>query len=972
MPLATRKATQKKRGSKAAPKRSTASGKTAHPAIAKLAAALREREQLRQQQVATAEILKVIAASPSDAKPVFDTILAHGMRLCGASFANVFRYDGTMVELVAANLPEASMRVLRRDYPAPPSRGKVSGRVVLDGKVVEIPDIRDDPEYTGKAPRVGGHRALLGVPLLRDGRPIGAIIIARTQPGKFAPHQVAMVQTFADQAVIAIENVRLFNETREALQQQTATSEVLNVISRSPTDLRPVFEAILKSATELCEAHLGLLNLREGEGLRTVAQRGGTSEFAKWVFERGVFQPDGGWLARAMTERRPLQVADARTQPGYTQGRSNITSFVDLGRVRTFLAVPLLKEDQVIGNIGIYRPEVRPFTDKQIALVSTFAAQAVIAIENARLFNETKEALEQQTAISEVLRVISNSPADVQPVLEAVVERAARICEGFDAQIFLREGDALRHLARFGPIPIGIELGDARPLSRGWAAGRAVLDGNAIHIEDLLAVPREDYPVSRELADRAGHRTLLSVPLMRERRALGAISIRRMEVRPFTQKHIALLQTFADQAAIAIENVRLFNETKEALARQTATAEILRVISSSHIDLQPVFDTIVRNFTSLCGTVFGSVFTFDGELVHYAGGAGFTPEQDRLHRAKYPVRVDDPSAISARAIFTRAAVHVNDTFLDPAYDPKRAAALGVRRLLGLPMLRDGLPMGAIVAAWGEPGATPLHHQELLKTFADQAAIAIENARLFSEIQEKSVQLEVANKHKSEFLANMSHELRTPLNAIIGFSEALSDRLFGELNDKQLEYLKDIHESGRHLLSLINDILDLSKIEAGRMDLEVSTFHLPAALSNAMTLIRERAQRHGIQLGLEVDEQLAELTGDERKFKQIMLNLLSNAVKFTPDGGRVDVVAKNGAGSVEIAVRDTGIGIAPEDQAVVFEEFRQVGRDRMRKAEGTGLGLALTKRFVELHGGVIRLESIPGKGSTFSFTLPLRQ
>jgi signal transduction histidine kinase len=287
------------------------------------------------------------------------------------------------------------------------------------------------------------------------------------------------------------------------------------------------------------------------------------------------------------------------------------------------------------------------------------------------------------------------------------------------------------------------------------------------------------------------------------------------------------------------------------------------------------------------------------------------------------------------------------------------------------MLWEGRGIGAIWVGRQSTGEFSDKAIRLLKTFADQAAIAIENARLFQEIQDKSAQLEIANKHKSDFLANMSHELRTPLNAIIGFSEVLVDKMFGELNEKQLDYLKDIHDSGKHLLSLINDILDLSKIEAGRMDLEVSSFHLPTAIANAMTLVRERAQRHGIQLGVEVDARLGEFNADERKFKQIMLNLLSNAVKFTPDGGRVDVSAKLDTTKVEIAVKDTGIGIAPEDHAAVFEEFKQVGRDYTRKAEGTGLGLALTKRFVELHGGGISLASAPGKGSTFTVTLPLR-
>jgi len=291
-------------------------------------------------------------------------------------------------------------------------------------------------------------------------------------------------------------------------------------------------------------------------------------------------------------------------------------------------------------------------------------------------------------------------------------------------------------------------------------------------------------------------------------------------------------------------------------------------------------------------------------------------------------------------------------------------------MLVTPLYREGQPFGTILLRRKETRPFTEREIALLKTFGDQAAIAIENVRLFREIQDKSAQLEVANKHKSEFLANMSHELRTPLNAIIGFSEVLLERLFGELNEKQDDYLKDIFTSGKHLLQLINDILDLSKVEAGRMELEPSTFDLASAVANAMTLVRERAQRHGIALGQQVDPKLTVITADERKFKQILLNLLSNAVKFTPDNGRIDVTARLDESSIVVAVHDTGIGIAPEDHAAVFEEFRQVGRNYTAKQEGTGLGLALTKRFVELHGGRIWLESEPGKGSTFTFTIPV--
>jgi signal transduction histidine kinase len=298
-----------------------------------------------------------------------------------------------------------------------------------------------------------------------------------------------------------------------------------------------------------------------------------------------------------------------------------------------------------------------------------------------------------------------------------------------------------------------------------------------------------------------------------------------------------------------------------------------------------------------------------------------------------------------------------------------SATLGTRSVLFAPMLWEGRGVGAIFVARIEARAFTDKEIALLQTFADQAVIAIENTRLFREIQDKSHQLEIANQHKSEFLANMSHELRTPLNAVIGFSEVLIERMFGELNDKQADYLNDIHSSGKHLLSLINDILDLSKIEAGRMELDIDDFDVPAALANALTLVRERAQRHDITLSLQVAPEVGELRADERKLKQIMLNLLTNAVKFTPDGGRVDVSAQLANGVLEVAVADTGIGIAVEDQAAVFEEFRQVGRHYTNKQEGTGLGLSLTKRFVELHGGTIRVQSEPGQGSTFSFTLP---
>ena len=407
-------------------------------------------------------------------------------------------------------------------------------------------------------------------------------------------------------------------------------------------------------------------------------------------------------------------------------------------------------------------------------------------------------------------------------------------------------------------------------------------------------------------------------------------------------------------------------ELKRTLEQQTATSEILRVISGSMTESQPVFDAIVKNCHALFPGSRVALGLVHEERIEVRASVGGTGGSDTYEMAM------DPSSGLATSIMQRRTIHLPD-LAKAAEEFPRLSRLASEYRSGLytPLMREGKPIGVISVL--RPGAGAFDDKEiaLLQTFSDQAVIAIENVRLFNEIQDKGRQLEIANRHKSEFLANMSHELRTPLNAIIGFSEVLDERYFGELNEKQADYVKDIHSSGKHLLTLINDILDLSKIEAGRMELDVADFDLPAALQNALTLVRERAQRHGIGLDLKVDGALGNFRADERKFKQIMLNLLSNAVKFTPEGGKVSIAAKLNGSAVEVSVSDTGVGIAPEDQAIVFEEFRQVGRDYTRKAEGTGLGLALTRRFVELHGGILSLASTPGKGSTFTFTLPIR-
>ena len=1104
----------------------------------------REKEAL-EQQTATSEILRVISSSPADLQPVFDTIARNFVALSGAAFGSIFTYDGKLVHLAGGGgLPPEQDRAHRAKYPVHVDDSSVvSARTIRARAPVHVEDALVEAHYDPERARRLGVRRIVGVPMLREGEPLGALVAGWYKAGPTPKQHEELLRTFADQAAIAIENVRLFNETKEALERQTATTEVLKTISRSTFDLNAVLEVLIENATRLAGANQGFIFRFDGERARLAYSFNAPPPYRDLMEANPIPPMRGSLVGRVLLERKPVHIADALADPEFTFHEAQRA-----GGFRSMLGVPMLREGNLIGVIAMWSTEVKPFTQKQMELVSTFADQAVIAIENVRLFNETQDALEQQTAISEVLRVISASPADVKPVLDAVAVRAARICDASDVRIFLAEGGLLRHVAGFGDVPLTAEV---FPLNRDSTTGRALIENASIHIHDIQAEPESSYPISRAIAKRSGWRTALSVPLTRESRALGAVLLRRMQVHPFTEKQIALLKTFADQAAIAIENARLFNETKEALDQQKASAEVLRVISSSVADTQPVFDKILESCERL----------FEGHFM----GIGLVGQDGLLHiAARRGPRADELQTISTRpltsesglgrAIAERQIVQIADVFAEANVDPhvlSSAERAGFKSIIWAPMFWEDKGIGGIwvgrsvpggfsdkqvmllktfadqaviaienvrlfkelqqrtealtksvnqLTALGEVGqaisstldlgtvlktivsravqltgldagaiyeydgrseqfhlraaenlteevlevlrstpirkgegavggtavarepiqisetqdesyksrlrdliirtgrrallAVPLVHEEhivgaltvqrntpgpfapevvdLLKTFATQSALAIQNAKLFREIQEKSAQLEVANKHKSEFLANMSHELRTPLNAIIGFSEALIDKLFGELTDKQLEYQKDIHQSGKHLLSLINDILDLSKIEAGRMELELSSFHLPTAISNAVTLIRERALRHGIALGVDIDPRLGDFQADERKVKQILLNLLSNAVKFTPDGGRVDLNATMDTDKVEIAVKDTGVGIAPEDQGLLFEEFKQLGKDSSRKAEGTGLGLALTKRLVELHGGQILVDSAVGHGSTFRIMLPVRR
>jgi GAF domain-containing protein len=965
-----------------------------------LQASNRELTAALDKQTATSDILRVISRSQTDVQPVFDAILRSAVRLLGGHSGLLTRVVGDQRELGAfMSTDPAAASVLSATYPRPVNSPGAHGQAIRDRAPVNVRDVHTDLRLTEAGredARVGGYRSMVVVPLLRQDEAIGALAVTRREPGGFTDDEIALLQTFADQAVIAIENVRLFTElqasNRElttALDKQTATSDVLRVISRSQTNAQPVFDAILASAVRLLGAYSGALTRIEGDQIALAAMT--STDDAGDAVMMAFFpqsRESGGPHPQVIRDRAPLNIADAQTD-----SRLREAAHVN-ARARGYRSqavVPLLRQDEAVGTISVTRREPGGFTDDEIALLQTFADQAVIAIENVRLFTELQqknealthahaqvsESLDQQTATSDILRVIASSPTDVRPVFDTIVKSAARLCEGLFSALFQFDGELLHHVAHHNFTPEALEemqrIFPTRP-TRALLPGRAILDRSVVHIPDVLELDPEFrvQAVARTLGLRSG----VWVPMLREGTPIGVIVVARAEPGRFSKNEMELLKTFADQAVIAVENVRLFKELQERTGELTRSVGELRALGevgqaiSSTLDLRTVLSTIVARATQLSGTDAGVIYEYDEFREVFVPRATERLEAEIVETMlATPLRKGEGA--TGRLAEIQEPIQVPDILAAPAESRVRGALVraGYRALLAVPLVREDHLLGGLTVIRKATGAFEPEVIELLRTFATQSALAIQNARLFREIEDKSRQLEAASRHKSEFLANMSHELRTPLNAVIGFSEVLLQRMFGELNAKQDEYLKDIYASGQHLLSLINDILDLSKIEAGRMELAPASYHLPTVLENAVTLVRERAARHGIALHLDLDPRLGELVGDERKVKQVLLNLLSNAVKFTPEGGRISLKARLTAGAVEVAVTDTGIGIAPDDQMAVFEEFRQVGTDETRKQEGTGLGLTLAKKFVDLHGGRIWVESELGRGSTFTFTLP---
>ncbi|HEX9557218.1 MAG TPA: ATP-binding protein, partial [Reyranella sp.] len=578
---------------------------------------------------------------------------------------------------------------------------------------------------------------------------------------------------------------------------------------------------------------------------------------------------------------------------------------------------------------------------------------------------ELRETLEQQTATAEVLQAISRSPTDVQPVLEVVAAAAGRFCGATDVIITLRDGDDMRTVAHNGPLeaPVGY-LG---PLDRTRITGRCIIEGRRIHLPEIDRLDPTEYATTLELARQHNFKAALAAPMLREASAIGSILLRKQETGAFTPRQIELLETFAAQAVIAIENVRLFTELRETLDQQTATAEVLRVISQSPTDVQPVLDAVVSAARRFCGAEDASIALLEGNEFTVAAHDGVLASTVGSRRP-----INRQTGVG-RAILDGRTGHYPDV---EALDPDEfatARALGrqhsFRAALVAPMMREGLAIGSIGLRKLEAGPFTARQIALLETFAAQAVIAIANVRLFTEIQEKSRQLEVASQHKSQFLANMSHELRTPLNAIIGYTEMMADGLYGEVGDKAQGVLERVQNNGRHLLGLINDVLDLSKIEAGQLTLTVEQYSVADMVATVLSATESLARAKGLKLESAVPPGLPTGSGDARRLTQVLLNLVGNAIKFT-DQGSVEVRAEQADNRFELSVVDTGFGIAPADQARIFDEFQQVDNTSTRKKGGTGLGLSISRKIVELHGGRITVESEMGKGSIFKVTVPV--